>query len=172
MPAAVYDTHTEPSEMVARAMERSITLPAIMASRYVRTHQKKRQDRLARCDLLKLEVLDVYVRRKMRTFMDTLCGPLGSRPSAQFTAEQLASLPRLRKMLGRMSDLNNFAGERRNATMALHTSLDKLQLVGRLKKTFRTTRPLCRIHFFICLLRLLNVVVVDVAVVVVVVVAV
>ena len=45
MPAAVYDTHTEPSEMVARAMERSITLPAIMASRYVRTHQKKRQDR-------------------------------------------------------------------------------------------------------------------------------
>ena len=45
-----------------------------------------------------------------------------------YTAEQLAGLPRLRKMLDRMSDLSNFAGERHNATMAVHTSLDKLQL--------------------------------------------
>ena len=41
-----------------------------------------------------------------------------------YTAEQLAGLPRLRKMLDRMSDLSNFACERHNATMAVHTSLD------------------------------------------------
>lgn len=73
-------------------------------------------------------VLDVIDKDGMNNFALTLLSTLGAKKHSMFTAEQASELSRLRKMLERIDDQNNFEGERANAARLLQQCLQRLDL--------------------------------------------
>eukprot|EP00439_Symbiodinium_sp_Y106_P014745 s6370_g2.t1 len=89
---------------------------------------------------IELTVLRVRDKQGMRTFTARLLSSLGAcHEWGAFRPEQLQELQRMKKMLDRMDDVQNFAAERANAARVLHSCLAKLEMdEGSLRAAFGT----------------------------------
>lgn len=76
---------------------------------------------------LELTVLDVEHKSSMASFISTVMARLGACHTSSVKPAQMSELDRLSKILDRVDDVRNFAGERENAARLLQSLLAKLE---------------------------------------------
>ena len=76
---------------------------------------------------LHIEMLNVDNREKVMHFVQNLLMSLGVSRHSRLTASQANELNRLSKILDRVDDVANFAGERQNAARLLQSCLHRLE---------------------------------------------